>query len=134
MLSFTSFLKFLRTIQESFATRTAKNINEKINMLRQFRDKLMSAINTRIRNLWKTNNKKKHKRTKRTLGGSGGGDGWMSQHGGGGMEHYPSTEGALLSISFLTFAVFLIKLVLVRNIIDAGLYLYLVFNNFNLKF
>jgi hypothetical protein len=115
-LSFSSFLKFLKNIQASFATRTAKNINDKINMLRKFRDKLLIAINSRIKSLWKTQPKtrnKEHKRTKRTLGG-GGGDGWMS-HGGGGMETYPSTEGALLSISFLTFAVFLIKLVLVSE-------------------
>lgn len=38
--------------------------------------------------------------------------GIMDGHHGGGME-FPSSEGALMTISFLTFAVFLIKLVLV---------------------
>lgn len=110
-LSFTHFLKFLQTIQSSFATRTAKNIGDKIRMLREFRDNLLLTINQRIKTLWKTQSKpKKNKRSKRTLGG--GGEGWMDQ--GGGME-FPSAEGALLSISFLTFAVFLIKLVLVRR-------------------
>lgn len=110
-LSFTNFLKFLKTIQESFATRTAKNINDKVRMLREFRDNLLMTINQRIKSLWKTQSKTKKKhRSKRTL--SGGGGGWMDQ--GGGME-FPSAEGALLSISFLTFAVFLIKLVLVRQ-------------------
>lgn len=37
---------------------------------------------------------------------------WSS--GGNGMD-FPSSEGALMSISFLTFAVFLIKLVLVMS-------------------
>jgi hypothetical protein len=119
-LNFASFLRFLKNIQESFATRTAKNINDKINMLRKFRDKLLIAINSRIKSLWRNKSstkKKQHKRTKRTLGGGGGGEGWMS-HAGSSMESYPSAEGALLSISFLTFAVFLIKLVLVSEHTD----------------
>ena len=113
-LSFSSFMKFLKNIQDSFATRTAKNINDKVNMLRKFRDKLLIAINSRIKSLWKNQSQTKiTQRTKRTAGGTGS-EGWMSQHGGA-MESYPSAEGALLSISFLTFAVFLIKLVLVSK-------------------
>lgn len=115
-LSFSSFMKFLKNIQDSFASRTAKNINDKVNMLRKFRDKLLIAINSRIKSLWKNQSQtKKTQRTKRTVGG-GESEGWMSQQGGG-IESYPSAEGALLSISFLTFAVFLIKLVLVSNFI-----------------
>lgn len=111
-LSFASFLKFVKNIQATFTTRTAKNINDKIKILRNFRDKLLLTINQRIKNLWKTKPKtKKEPRVKRTLGGGGG---WMEPS--GGMD-FPSAEGALLSISFLTFAVFLIKLVLVfKNI------------------
>lgn len=110
-LSFMNFLKFIKNIQDTFTTRTAKNINDKIKMLRQFRDNLLITINQRIKSLWKTQTKTKRKsRTKRTFGDSGGG-GWMEQ---GGALDFPSPEGALLSISFLTFAVFLIKLVLVR--------------------
>lgn len=109
-LSFTNFLKFMKNIQQTFTTRTAKNINEKIKMLRQFRDNLLLSINQRIKSLWKI---KKEPRVKRTVS-SGGGGGWMEPHGGGGMD-FPSAEGALLSISFLTFAVFLIKLVLVST-------------------
>lgn len=112
-LSFTHFLKFLKNIQDTFTTRTAKNINDKIQMLREFRDNLLLTINQRIKNLWKTQTKsKKNFRNKRTVGGGGGGSGWMDQ---GGAMDFPSAEGALLSISFLTFAVFLIKLVLVNN-------------------
>ena len=111
-LNFGSFLKFLKSIQDSFTSRTAKTINDKIKMLREFRDNLILTINQRIKSLWKTQSKaekiNKHNRMKRTLGGGGG---WMEQ---GGMD-FPSAESALLSISFLTFAVFLIKLVLVRE-------------------
>ena len=109
-LNFSSFFKFLKNIQNSFTSRTAKNINDKIQMLREFRDNLLLTINQRIKSLWKTQSKtKKKSRSKRTAGGTGGG-GWMEQ---GGAMDFPSAEGALLSISFLTFAVFLIKLVLV---------------------
>lgn len=107
-LSFANFFKFIKNIQNSFTTRTAKNINDKIRMLRDFRDNLMLTINQRIKSLWKTKSKPK-RRTKRTAGG-----GW-SEHG---SMDFPSAEGALLSISFLTFAVFLIKLVLVSGHVD----------------
>ncbi|KAL7021938.1 hypothetical protein ACKWTF_012075 [Chironomus riparius] len=110
-VSFPSFIKFLRKIQESFAIRTAKTIGDKIKMLVGFRDQLMVTINKQIRRLWRGNQAKASskkssgsRRSKRTLGLDHG-------HGSGAMD-FPSAEGALLSICFLTFAVFLIKLVL----------------------
>lgn len=105
-LNFAGFVKFLKSIQENFATKTARNINDKVRILRRFRDNLMLSIEERIRNLWKT--KPKRRRVTRTLGG-GSGAGQDSNS-----IDFPSAEGALLSISFLTFSVFLIKLVLVR--------------------
>lgn len=108
-VSFPSFIKFIKRIQESFAIRTAKTIGEKIKMLVHFRDQLMLTINKQISRLWKGQSQAKksfQKRTKRTLGMDIG-------HSSGAMD-FPSAEGALLSICFLTFAVFLIKLVLVR--------------------
>lgn len=54
----------------------------------------------RIQNLWPATPIVRSKR------------GIIDGHHGGGME-FPSSEGALMTISFLTFAVFLIKLVLV---------------------
>ncbi|CAO1421676.1 unnamed protein product [Diamesa tonsa] len=103
-LNFIGFVKFLKSIQENFATKTARNINDKVRILRRFRDNLLLSIEERIRNLWKT--KPKRRRVKRTLGGgTGGGQDSNSMD-------FPSAEGALLSISFLTFSVFLIKLVL----------------------
>lgn len=124
-LSFSHFVNFLKKIQNSFTTRTAKTISDKVQILKKFRDSLIRSINRQIESLWRFNRspsplkkstnlrpehkrKKSHRIQKRTLGG-GHDDGWME---GGGMA-FPSAEGALLSISFLTFAVFLIKLVLV---------------------
>lgn len=111
-LSFSSFIKFIKTIQESLAIKTAKTITEKIKMLMEFRDSLMMAINRQIKRLWRmqpkvtdTTKARSNNRIKRTLGG----DGLVDK---GGAMDFPSAEGALLSICFLTFAVFLIKLVL----------------------
>jgi hypothetical protein len=52
-------------------------------------------------------------RNRRTLSGWSGDGGWLDQQ--EGAMAFPSAEGALLSISFLTFPVFLIKLVLVSS-------------------
>lgn len=108
-LSFSSFIKFIKTIQESLAIKTAKTITEKIKMLMEFRDSLMMAINRKIKRLWRMQPKvtatikaRGINRSKRTLD-------LMDK---GGAMDFPSAEGALLSICFLTFAVFLIKLVL----------------------
>lgn len=111
-MNFPSVINFIKRIQESFTVRTAKTIGDKVKMLMSFRDRLMMAINMQIKKLWKTHprvvTKKTHKRSKRTIGGGG----WM-EHSNSGAIDFPSAEGALLSICFLTFAVFLIKLVLV---------------------
>ena len=131
-VSFPSFIKFLRKIQESFAIRTAKTIGDKIKMLVTFRDQLMMTINKQIRRLWrgnqaKTSSKKSSgsRRSKRTLGLDHG-------HGSGAMD-FPSAEGALLSICFLTFAVFLIKLVLVSIIFIIFINPYYHVNNIKLQ-
>lgn len=125
-LSFMNFINFLKKIQNSFATRTAKTIGDKILILKRFRDSLIEIINRQIESLWKirtpnrraelkAEHKKKrvHNIQKRFIGsGDEGGGGWVETGHGSGMA-FPSAESALLSISFLTFAVFLIKLVLV---------------------
>lgn len=130
-LSFSHFMNFLKKIQNSFATRTAKSIGDKILILKRFRDSLIQSINRQIENLWKfrspsgskaelkAEHKKKkrvHRIQKRFIGSDdgGGGGGWVESGHGSGMA-FPSAESALLSISFLTFAVFLIKLVLVGS-------------------
>ena len=106
-LSFTTFMRFLKDVQSSFMLKTVSNINDKILMLQDFRDNLLLNIQKKIKNLWKPKpkpvNKKNGGRVKRMM---------MDDHHHGGID-FPSAEGALLTISFLTFAVFLIKLVLV---------------------
>ncbi|KAG5671360.1 hypothetical protein PVAND_001561 [Polypedilum vanderplanki] len=108
-INFPTFINFIKKIQESFAMRTAKSIGEKIKMLMSFRDRLMLAINHQIKRLWVKQPRvtKTKKRGKRTIGG----EEWMEHKTSNAMD-FPSVEGALLSICFLTFAVFLIKLVL----------------------
>jgi hypothetical protein len=70
---------------------------------------MLKNIQMRIKNLWMAPKKQiSNKRTKRFLMGESG-------HGHDGGMEFPSAEGALLTISFLTFAVFLIKLVLVSR-------------------
>lgn len=129
-LSFMNFINFLKKIQNSFATRTAKTIVDKILILKRFRDSLIETINRQIESLWKIRTpnrraellKAEHKRKrvhniqKRFIStGDEGGGGWVESGHGSGMA-FPSAESALLSISFLTFAVFLIKLVLVKKL------------------
>ncbi|XP_037029718.1 uncharacterized protein LOC119069694 [Bradysia coprophila] len=97
--SFGGFIKFLRDIQSTFVSKTARSIKDKIRTLEQFRDDILINIHDRIQNLWSATPVIRSKR------------GIIDGHHGGGME-FPSSEGALMTISFLTFAVFLIKLVL----------------------
>lgn len=113
-LNFSSFIEFLKKVQQSFVTKTSTNIKDKIKVLTDFRDNLLSNIKGQIGNLWKDDT---HSRSKRTLMGD-----YDTSGGGYGMEQqaeiqFPSAEGALLTISFLTFAVFLIKLVLVSSLV-----------------
>ena len=102
-LSFSSFFTFLKSIQDSFVLRTAKTFDDKVKILQNLKDKLMMNIDQRIQELFPTKANRKKRST----------PGWMMEKEGGGMD-FPSAEGALMTISFLTFAVFLIKLVLVN--------------------
>lgn len=126
-LSFMKVLQFLKDIQSTFVTNTARSIQDKIKMLEIFKDTLLMNIGkwnkkknikyyaifniilllflnleTRIKSLWPT----PVVRTKRHI----------ESHDSHGSMDFPSSEGALMTISFLTFAVFLIKLVLVIKI------------------
>uniref|UniRef100_A0A182P392 Uncharacterized protein n=1 Tax=Anopheles epiroticus TaxID=199890 RepID=A0A182P392_9DIPT len=115
------FLEFLRRMQASFVQRTAHTIGDKIRTLAGMRDQLLSTIERRISALWRgdppqTGGKRRVRR------------GWMEPHADTEAMDFPSAEGALLTISFLTFAVFLIKLVLqVINTIKAKHYTYSTF-------
>ncbi|XP_050080650.1 uncharacterized protein LOC126568213 [Anopheles maculipalpis] len=120
---FGGFIEFLRRMQASFVQRTAHSIGDKIRTLAGMRDQLLSTIERRIASLWvgsRPTPMAAGRRVKR---------GWMEPHGGDtDAMDFPSAEGALLTISFLTFAVFLIKLVLqVINTIKAKHYTYSTF-------
>uniref|UniRef100_A0A182W5J8 Uncharacterized protein n=1 Tax=Anopheles minimus TaxID=112268 RepID=A0A182W5J8_9DIPT len=116
---FVGFLEFLRRMQASFVQRTAHTIGDKIRTLAGMRDQLLSSIERRIASLWMGRKPHTGRRVKR---------GWMESHGETDAMDFPSAEGALLTISFLTFAVFLIKLVLqVINTIKAKHYTYSTF-------
>uniref|UniRef100_A0A182Y568 Uncharacterized protein n=2 Tax=Anopheles stephensi TaxID=30069 RepID=A0A182Y568_ANOST len=118
---FGGFLEFLRRMQTSFVRRTAHTIGDKIRTLAGMRDQLLSTIERRIASLWVGN-----KAT--PVGGRRVKRGWMESQGDTDAMDFPSAEGALLTISFLTFAVFLIKLVLqVINTIKAKHYTYSTF-------
>ncbi|KFB38931.1 AGAP001044-PA-like protein [Anopheles sinensis] len=117
---FGGFVEMLRRMQANFVLRTAHTIGDKIRTLAGLRDQLLSSIEKRIAALWAVPGGHGRRRVKR---------GWMDPHGADphAMD-FPSAEGALLTISFLTFAVFLIKLVLqVINTIKAKHYTYSTF-------
>ncbi|KAJ6639893.1 Pyridoxine/pyridoxamine 5'-phosphate oxidase [Pseudolycoriella hygida] len=117
--SFAGFMKFLRDIQSTFVSKTARSIQDKIQTLEQFRDDILLNIEERIRSLWPATPVVRNKR------------GITDDHHSGGMD-FPSSEGALMTISFLTFAVFLIKLVLqVINTIKSKHYSYNSFDAMN---
>lgn len=110
-----NFLPFISMVQDSLLKTENKNIRNKLSFLRNLRDNLLINIGElfqhretfesslpfteeRMRALWPIPEKTETREYKD--------------------EHYhmdfPSNEGALMTIGFLTFAVFLIKLVLVR--------------------
>lgn len=97
--SINGLFDFLKNIQKSFVSTAAKGIGNKIKSLQKFRDQLLINIEDRLSQLFTL----KKRRLSRELHGH-------DEH-----INFPSSEGALITISFLTFAVFLIKLVLVNS-------------------
>ncbi|GAB0095157.1 hypothetical protein DMENIID0001_105120 [Sergentomyia squamirostris] len=122
---FSGLLNFLKNIQESFMSKTKRSIGDKLKYLQTIRDKLLIEIEKRITALWPPDAPPRpppKKRSKRHFDLSSGSEGHME---------FPSSEGALMTICFLTFAVFLIKLVLhVINTIKSKHYS---FNGFDTK-
>ncbi|XP_044746452.1 uncharacterized protein LOC123307998 [Coccinella septempunctata] len=93
-----SFIPFLRSVQDEIIVKGHKNLKGKIDMLKNLRNDLLLNIDERISKLWGgereySNEAREHKEEDYDM-------------------HFPSNEGALMTIGFLTFAVFLIKLVL----------------------
>ncbi|KAM8705059.1 hypothetical protein ACLKA7_009510 [Drosophila subpalustris] len=96
MPSMQGFLKFLKTMQKTWIKKSALSIENKIKLLKQLSDNLMKVIEQQFSVLWQPT--ERHRRKRRGLFDDSSLD-------------FPP-EAALMSINFLTFAVFLIKLVL----------------------
>ncbi|KAF5293933.1 hypothetical protein FQA39_LY13638 [Lamprigera yunnana] len=93
--SYSTFIPFLSKIQSALMKNAHESKNSKVNVLADLRDHLLYEMKNRISNLWKP----KENRIKRHYED----DLHMD---------FPSNESALMTIGFLTFAVFLIKLVM----------------------
>ncbi|KAH8325247.1 hypothetical protein KR074_007552 [Drosophila pseudoananassae] len=92
------FLKFLKTLQNTWAKKSALTFDKKFKLLQNLRDNLMKLIEQQFAVLWQPPEQKRRRR--RGLLDSSEID-------------FPP-EAAIMTINFLTFAVFLIKLVMVR--------------------
>ncbi|GLV36618.1 uncharacterized protein CBL_07885 [Carabus blaptoides fortunei] len=93
--SFAGFLPFLKSIQSTLMQKAHKSIKSKIEVLKNLRDNLLYDIDQRLRTLWPGNENK-----------------YAREYKGDSHLEFPSNEGALMTIGFLTLAVFLVKLVL----------------------
>ncbi|KAH8276778.1 hypothetical protein KR026_000621 [Drosophila bipectinata] len=96
--SIDGFLKFLKTLQNTWAKKSALTFEKKFKLLQNLRDNLMKLIEQQFAVLWQPPERKRRRR--RGLLDSSEID-------------FPP-EAAIMTINFLTFAVFLIKLVMVR--------------------
>ncbi|XP_049824327.1 uncharacterized protein LOC126265783 [Aethina tumida] len=95
---FDSFIPMVKTIQKTLMKDQDKSVTNKIAVLKNLRDKLLWNIGDKMTNLWGPSDQNRQAR------------GYKDEH----HMDFPSNEGALMTIGFLTFAVFLIKLVLVK--------------------
>ncbi|XP_068155192.1 uncharacterized protein [Drosophila tropicalis] len=94
--SMKGFLKFLKSMQNTWIKKSALSIEKKIKLLKQLRDNLMKIIEQQFSVLWQPTERQRRKRR-----------GLLED---ANIDFPP--EAAIMSINFLTFAVFLIKLVL----------------------
>ncbi|KAH8367427.1 hypothetical protein KR200_003247, partial [Drosophila serrata] len=95
--SMQGFLKFLKTLQKTWINKSALNFGKKIKLLQNLRDNLMRLIEQQFAALWQPPERKRRRRR-----------GLLDDSD---IDFPP--EAAIMTINFLTFAVFLIKLVMV---------------------
>ncbi|XP_013135449.1 PREDICTED: uncharacterized protein LOC106100930 [Papilio polytes] len=92
-----TLVKFLKVVSQTIKLGTRRTFKSKLRYLEDLRDSLLADIDTRIESAFPDDDER---RQRRAAGVSRG------------HVEFPSSESALMTISFLTFAVFLIKLVL----------------------
>ncbi|XP_017113492.1 uncharacterized protein LOC108136681 [Drosophila elegans] len=90
------FFKFLKTMQKTWITKSALTFGKKIKLLKNLRDNLMRLIEQQFAAMWQPPERKRRRRR-----------GLLDDSN---IDFPP--EAALMTINFLTFAVFLIKLVM----------------------
>ncbi|XP_063539415.1 uncharacterized protein LOC134748558 [Cydia strobilella] len=96
-------LKFARVVADTITRNTRKSVSSKLRYLEDLKDTIMANIEDRIEYLWPDDTGGSAARRRR----------WSrSAEARGHHVEFPSSESALMTISFLTFAVYLIKLVL----------------------
>ncbi|KAL4707366.1 hypothetical protein ACJJTC_005295 [Scirpophaga incertulas] len=88
-----NMLKFLKVISQTIKRNTHGSVTSKTKYLQNLKDSILANIEERIESLWPERRSRRRRAARGHL-------------------EIPSSESALMSISFLTFAVFLIKLVL----------------------
>ncbi|XP_063387720.1 uncharacterized protein LOC134673648 [Cydia fagiglandana] len=96
-------LKFAKVVADTITRNTRKSVSSKLRYLEDLKDTIMVNIEDRIEYLWPDDTGGSAARRRR----------WSrSAEARGHHVEFPSSESALMTISFLTFAVYLIKLVL----------------------
>ncbi|XP_013190941.1 uncharacterized protein LOC106135245 [Amyelois transitella] len=99
-------LKFMRIVTDTISRNTRRSVGSKVKYLENLEDTIMANIKHRIDTLWPDDSAKTPE-VPRTMNKRS-----ADTARGGGHVEFPSSESALMTISFLTFAVYLIKLVL----------------------
>ncbi|XP_053613955.1 uncharacterized protein LOC128677268 [Plodia interpunctella] len=97
-------LKFMRIVTDTISRNTRRSVGSKVRYLENLQDTIMANIEHRIDTLWPNDDHSPTQSSRKVRSAE-------TKRGGGHVE-FPSSESALMTISFLTFAVYLIKLVL----------------------
>ncbi|OWR40864.1 hypothetical protein KGM_212847 [Danaus plexippus plexippus] len=88
--------KLLKLVTDTISSNTKRGFKSKINYLENLKTRILTSIEDHVERTWPDEDRSPRR----------------ARDTGRGHVEFPSSEGALMSISFLTFAVFLIKLVL----------------------
>ncbi|CAD0204076.1 unnamed protein product [Chrysodeixis includens] len=94
-------LKFMTVVADTISKNSRRSFGGKVSYLQDLKDSILANIEDRIEETWPDEDSAGARRHSRSAHASPRGH-----------VHIPSSESALMTISFLTFAVFLIKLVL----------------------